>query len=158
MPNAKLCHVTSDVIRHGVSMPPSMTEIDAKTFPEGVQRGLRDLGVVKPSSFQANIWPAIIRGRDVFGIPESSSDNVMAYLAPIITLLAEPASYSELPLGNGVSCSQADIRTCSHCLFPVVDDGNSYQLVNNLLPADDIRIVGTTCCEWTYSLMNKILI
>ena len=103
MPNAKLCRVVSDVIVHGEVIPGSRAESDLTIFPEGVQRGLRDLCVTKPTSFQANIWAAIIRGRDVFGIPESSSDNVMAYLAPIVTHLAQPATYSKLPLGNGVS-------------------------------------------------------
>ena len=101
MPDAKLCHVKNDVIVHGVDLP--QTEIDAEIFPESVQRGLRDLHVMKPSSFQTNIWSAIIRGRDVFGIPETSSDNAMAYLAPVITLLTEQKTYSRLPLGNGVS-------------------------------------------------------
>jgi hypothetical protein len=101
MPDAKLCHVIGDVIVHGKVVP--KTEFDLKIFPEGVLRGLRDMGVMKPSSFQVNLWSAIIRGRDVFGIPETSSDNVMAYLAPVITLLAEPTTYSKLPLGNGVS-------------------------------------------------------
>lgn len=103
MPNAKLCRVVGDVIVHGDVIPGSRAESDLTIFPQGVQRGLRDLCVTKPTSFQANIWAAIIRGRDVFGIPESSSDNVMAYLAPVVTHLAQPATYSKLPLGNGVS-------------------------------------------------------
>ena len=101
MPDAKLCHVIGDVIVHGMFVP--KTEFDLKIYPDGLQRGLRDLGVTKPSSFQVNLWSAIIRGRDVFGIPETSSDNVMAYLAPVISLLAEPTTYSKLPMGNGVS-------------------------------------------------------
>ena len=104
MPIAKLCHVTGDVIIHGEFPPCSATEIfDLKTFPESVQRGLRDLHVTQPSSFQVNIWSAIMRGRDVFGIPETSGGNVMAYLAPVITQLTQSADYSKLPLGNGVS-------------------------------------------------------
>ena len=103
MPNAKLCRVVNDVIVHGEVIPGSQSESDLSLFPEGIQRGLRDLRVIKPTSFQANIWAAIMRGRDVFGIPESSSDNAMAYLAPIVTHLTQPETYSKLPLGNGVS-------------------------------------------------------
>ena len=82
-------------------------------------------------------------------------------------------------------CCQADIRMCSHCLFPVVATSLEqvvifhlvtklmtvtdllqvvptrliqavrnkllraccHQLVINILRADDISLVGTTCCE-----------
>ena len=102
MPDPELCKVRDDIIAHGVELPSPLAEIDSQRFPASILRSLRDLRVIKPSSFQANIWPAILRGRDVFGIPEKGSENVMAYLPPIITQLAEPGSYSEVPLGNGV--------------------------------------------------------
>jgi hypothetical protein len=74
-------------------------------------------------------------------------------------------------------CCQADIRMCSHCLFPVVVTSLEqvfptwsiqaipdkllraccHHLVNNFLRADDIGLVGTTCRE-SVGLINFVWI
>ena len=103
MPSPKFCHVSKDIFIHGEGLPRPITELDSNIFPEILLRKLREMNIITPSSFQSNVWPAILRGRDVCGIGEANSGNPLTYLLPILTQIAEPGVYSELPMGNGVS-------------------------------------------------------
>ena len=103
MPSPKFCHVSKDVFIHGEGLPRPITQLDSNIFPETLLRKLREMNIITPSSFQSNVWPAILRGRDVCGIGEANSGNPLTYLLPILTQIAEPGVYSELPMGNGVS-------------------------------------------------------
>ena len=109
LPCSDLCHVSKDVFIHGEGPPRPITQIDPNTFPEAVLRVLREIYISSPSSFQSNVWPAILRGRDVCGIAETSSENIMAYIVPVVTQIAvDGGAYTELPLGNGVSSCYKD--------------------------------------------------
>lgn len=58
-----------------------------------------------PDMFQAHVWPALRRGRDVVGVCSAVNEQqIFAYIVPIIyQLLEEQQMYADLPSGSGVS-------------------------------------------------------
>ena len=67
----------------------------------------RSLGIhnKSPDMFQAHVWPALRRGRDVVGVCSAVNEQqIFAYIVPIIyQLLEEQQMYADLPSGSGVS-------------------------------------------------------
>ena len=123
----------------------------------------RSLGIhdKSPDMFQAHVWPALRRGRDVVGVCSAVNEQqIFAYIVPIIyQLLEEQQMYADLPSGSGVSemislklssPSLSKIKATAvvikHCLASVDKLPISYHFY--FLPTEQKSLIINFICFW----------
>ena len=104
-----------NILVEGTDPPPPLKNFADMKFPRGIQNGLGEKKIEKPSPIQMQGIPAILYGRDLIGIAYTGSGKTLVFVLPIVMFCLEqekrlPFSRGEGPYGLIVVPSRDQIR------------------------------------------------
>ena len=93
-----------NILVEGTDPPPPLKNFADMKFPRGIQNGLGEKKIEKPSPIQMQGIPAILYGRDLIGIAYTGSGKTLVFVLPIVMFCLEqekrlPFSRGEGPYG-----------------------------------------------------------